>query len=203
MAPADSHYFDQDPQVTSDPRAVEVWLPDLHLTLTTDRGVFGYDQVDPGTKALLLRVPPPTGSCLVDLGCGAGLIAVTMARRAPQATVWAVDVNRRALDLCAANAAANGVTNVRVSTPDDVPDELTVDTLWSNPPIRIGKPALHQMLTVWFGRLAPGGEAWMVVHKHLGADSLQRWLGEHHYPTTRAASTSGYRILHTLHPDSG
>lgn len=179
---------------------MDVWLPDMHLSITTDRGVFGYDQVDQGTKALLLNVPPPSGATMVDLGCGAGVIAVTMAKRAPSATVWAVDVNSRALECCAANAAANGAANVRVATPDEVPGDIVVDTLWSNPPIRIGKPALHAMLGLWLGRLAPDGAAWMVVHKHLGADSLQRWLSEHDFPTTRAASIAGYRILHIAAP---
>jgi 16S rRNA (guanine1207-N2)-methyltransferase len=126
-----------------------------------------------------------------------GTIALPMARRGPEATVWAIDVNSRARDLCEANAAANGITNVRVSTPDDVPDDLTFECIWSNPPIHVGKAALHDMLTMWLNRLAPNGTATMVVHKHLGADSLQRWLTEQGLPTTRLASTSGYRILVT------
>ena len=192
------HYFDEDPDAPSMRRDVELWLPDMSLTLTTDRGVFGYDQIDAGSKLLLLKVPPPppTGNML-DLGCGVGTIAMPLARRAPGATVWAVDVNSRARDLCAVNAASNGITNVRVVAPDDVPDDIAFDCIWSNPPIRVGKTALHEMLLVWLGRLAPVGDALMVVHKHLGADSLQRWLTDSGYPTTRLASSSGYRILHT------
>lgn len=192
------HYFDEDPDAPSMRRDVELWLPDMSLTLTTDRGVFGYDQIDAGSKLLLLKVPPPppTGNML-DLGCGVGTIALPLARRAPGATVWAVDVNSRARDLCAVNAASNGITNVRVVAPDHVPDDIAFDCIWSNPPIRVGKTALHEMLLVWLGRLAPVGDALMVVHKHLGADSLQRWLTDSGYPTTRLASSSGYRILHT------
>ena len=190
------HYFDEDPDAPSMPRDVELWLPDLSLTLTTDRGVFGYDQIDAGSKLLLLKAPPPpaTGNVL-DLGCGVGTIALPLGRRSPAATVWAVDVNSRARDLCAMNAAANDITNVRVSAPGGVPAEITFDCIWSNPPIRIGKPALHEMLLTWLGRLAPEGTASMVVHKHLGADSLQSWLTEQGYPTERFASSSGYRIL--------
>ena len=192
------HYFDEDPDAPSLPRDVELWLPDMSLTLTTDRGVFGYDQIDAGSKLLLLKAPqpPPTGN-LLDLGCGVGTIALPLARRALGATVWAVDVNSRARDLCAANAVANGITNLRVVTPDDVADDVAFDCIWSNPPIRVGKKALHEMLLMWLGRLAPTGDAVIVVHKHLGGDSLQRWLTESGYPTTRLASSSGYRILHT------
>jgi 16S rRNA G1207 methylase RsmC len=120
-----------------------------------------------------------------------------MAKRSPNATVWAVDVNSRARELCLANAEANGITNLNVVGPEDVPADITFACVWSNPPIRIGKPALHEMLLTWLARLATDGAAAMVVHKHLGADSLQRWLTEQGYPTTRLASSSGYRILQT------
>jgi 16S rRNA (guanine1207-N2)-methyltransferase len=190
------HYFDEDPDAPSMPRDVELWLPDMSLTLTTDRGVFGYDQIDAGSKLLLLKAPaPPTAGNFLDLGCGTGVIALPLARRAPDATVWAVDVNSRARDLCAANATANTITNVRVAAPDHVPAELAFDCIWSNPPIRIGKPALHELLLRWLPRLTPDGYAILVVHKHLGSDSLQRWLTDQGYPTTRIASSSGYRIL--------
>lgn len=194
--PGASHYFDEDPGTGRDPRRVELWLPDGHLTLTTDRGVFGYGQVDAGTKLLLLKAPPPPADGdLLDLGCGTGAIALTLARRAPGATVWAVDVNSRARELCATNAAANQVHNVRVSAPGDVPEAIRFAAIWSNPPIRIGKPALHALLLAWLPRLASGAAATLVVHKHLGADSLQAWLIEQGFPTARIASSGGYRIL--------
>ena len=190
------HYFDEDPDAPSSPRDVELWLPDMSLTLTTDRGVFGYDQIDAGSKLLLLKAPPPPpAGNLLDLGCGVGSIALPLARRAPGSTVWAVDVNSRARHLCAANAIANSVSNVRVMAPDDVADDVVFDCFWSNPPIRVGKNALHEMLLIWLGRLTPTGYAVMVVHKHLGGDSLQRWLTDVGYPTTRLASSSGYRVL--------
>jgi 16S rRNA G1207 methylase RsmC len=196
MSAPGSHYFDEEPTTESSPREVVLLLPDLQVTLATDRGVFGYDRVDAGTKLLLLRAPtpPPTGD-LLDLGCGTGAIALTMARRSPSATVWAIDVNERARALCAANAERNAITNVRVCAPDDVPDDVHFATIWSNPAIRIGKPALHEMLLRWFARLTADGSAAMVVHKHLGSDSLQTWLDAQGYATTRVASSSGYRIL--------
>ena len=192
------HYFDEDPDAPSSPREVELWLPDMSLTLTTDRGVFGYGQIDAGSKLLLMKAPsPPSTGNLLDLGCGVGTITLPMARRAPQAEVWAVDVNGRARDLCAANATANNVGNVHVAAPDDVPSDLSFNCIWSNPPIRIGKPALHELLLRWLPRLAPAGYAILVVQKHLGSDSLQRWLTDQGFPTERIASSSGYRILHS------
>ena len=200
MTAPGSHYFDEEPTTDSSPRVVQLLLPDLQLALTTDRGVFGYDRIDAGTKLLLLRAPAPapTGN-LLDIGSGTGAIALTMARRCPAATVWAVDVNERARDLCRSNAERNGLTNVNVCSPDDVPADVTFDTIWSNPAIRIGKPAPHAMLLRWLSRLSPAGEVVLVVHKHLGSDSLQAWLSGQGYPTTRLASSSGYRILHATH----
>ncbi len=191
-----AHYFEDDPTVASEPREVVWALPDGPLRITSDRGVFGYGVVDTGTKLLLVHVPaPPARGDLLDLGCGTGAIALAMGRRAPAATVWAVDVNARARDLCERNAGANGIGNVRVVAPDDVPAEVRFAAIWSNPPIRIGKSALHELLHRWLGRLEPDGQAHLVVQKHLGADSLQRWLTEQGHPTERTATGAGFRLL--------
>ncbi len=202
MSAPGSHYFDEEPTTESAPRDVTLLLPDVQLILRTDRGVFGYDRIDPGTKLLLLKAPTPAASGdLLDIGCGTGAIALTMAARSPGSTVWAIDVNERARDLCRANAERNAITNVRVCAPDEVPDTVRFSTIWSNPAIRIGKPALHAMLLRWLGRLADDGEAVLVVHKHLGSDSLQTWLSGQGHPTERLASSSGYRILHCRRGD--
>lgn len=191
------HYFDDDPDVASDPRPVEVTLPDVSLTLTADRGVFAADRLDAGTKLLLLEAPPLAGAATVlDLGCGWGPITCVAARRAPDATIWAVDVNARARALTAANAAAIGAADrVRVVAPDEVPADVVFDRVLSNPPVRIGKAALHDLLLRWLPRLSPGGRAHLVVQKHLGSDSLARWLDDQGFPAARVASRAGYRIL--------
>jgi 16S rRNA (guanine1207-N2)-methyltransferase len=164
--------------------------------MVTDRGVFSHGHLDTGTSLLLRAAPAvaPAGTFL-DLGCGSGAVALTMAKRAPAAIVWAVDVNERARHLTATNAERNGVTNVQVAAPDEVPDDVRFDLVWSNPPIRIGKVALHELLLHWLGRLADGGSAVLVVHQHLGADSLQRWLDQHGHAAERIASRAGFRLL--------
>lgn len=197
-----AHYFDQDPVSPSRTVVVDVALPDVAFTMETDRGVFSHGHIDVGTSLLLREAPPPAATgALLDLGCGSGAIALTMALRAPRATVWAVDVNRRALELTAANAERNGLTNVVVATPDEVPDEVRVATIWSNPPVRIGKRALHDLLARWLARLDVGGEAVLVVQKHLGADSLQRWLVAQGYRTDRLTSRAGFRLLRITRRD--
>jgi 16S rRNA G1207 methylase RsmC len=141
-----------------------------------------------------MPTPPDTGR-LLDLGCGYGPIAVAVASQSPAANVWAVDVNERALELVAENAAANQLANIAIAAPDAVPDDLTFDTIYSNPPVRIGKAALHDLLASWLPRLTRSGAAYLVVQRHLGADSLHAWLEQVGFPTSRLASSKGYRVL--------
>jgi 16S rRNA G1207 methylase RsmC len=189
-------YFDDDPSAESDPVMVDVSLPDTAFVMETDRGVFSRGHLDTATS-MLLRADLPIASTgnLLDLGCGAGPIALTMARRSPGATVWAVDVNSRARDLTSRNAERNALSNIRVASPDEVPADVRFATIWSNPPIRIGKAALHELLEFWLGRLDATGSASLVVQKHLGADSLQRWLIELGYRCDRVGSKAGYRLF--------
>lgn len=190
-----AHYFDESPRVPSAGVELAVQIEGTSLRLRTDRGVFSHGRLDPGTALLLRSAPPPAGSSLLDLGCGSGALAIALAHRCPSATVWAVDVNARARQLTATNASLNGMANVVVTDPADVPPGVAFDTIWSNPPIRIGKPALHELLTAWLARLSPDGRGVLVVQRHLGADSLQRWLAEQGWPTRRIASSRGYRLL--------
>lgn len=190
------HYFDRRPAAESRPRTVTLRLPDLTLQLASDSGVFSRAGVDSGTRFLLRRAPrPPLAGDVLDLGCGYGPIAVALGLRSPGARVWAVDVNERALALTAANAAACGCANVRTALPDDLPEDLRFAAAYSNPPVRIGLERLHNLLTLWLDRLLPDGAAHLVVHRHLGSDSLARWLLERGYRVDRLASHAGYRIL--------
>jgi 16S rRNA (guanine1207-N2)-methyltransferase len=191
-----SQYFTEQPAAPHRPGTVHLVLPDLHLELATDAGVFSAGRLDPGTRLLLDTAPrPPATGDLLDLGCGYGPLALTLAARAPQARVWAVDTNRRALQLCQRNATAAGVASVRCLAPDDAGLPEAFRLIWSNPPIRIGKQAMHAMLASWLGRLAEGGTAYLVVQRNLGSDSLQRWLAEAGWDATRFAARAGYRVL--------
>jgi 16S rRNA (guanine1207-N2)-methyltransferase len=191
------HYFAAEPssRLTRVPVTADVW--GHRLDLVSASGVFSAGRVDLGTAVLFRSTEPPTtGTTYLDLGCGYGLIACALAVARPVATVWAVDVNERALALTAENAARVGAEErVRAAAPDAVPADVRFDEIWSNPPIRIGKPALHALLLQWLPRLAPGGRARLVVGRNLGADSLQRWLREAGYGCERVASAKGFRVL--------
>src|SRR5438309_9182001 len=158
------HYFSTQPRVASRPLTVRLDLPDRTLELVTDRGVFAHGRIDRGTELLLRSIPPPpSAGVFLDLGCGYGPIAITVALRAPTARVWAVDVNRRALDLCVRNARAAGAANVVAVPPDQVPDGVHFNALYSNPPVRLGKEPLHEVLSAWLTPLTIGGGVFLVV----------------------------------------
>lgn len=196
------HYFSERPASAADLRTIAVRIAGREVEVDVAAGVFSPGGIDKGTRVLLEEVPAPPEGDLLDLGCGWGPLSLTMASERPGARVWAVDVNERALDLVRRNAERLGLGNVRAVTPDEVPDDVRFAAVWSNPPIRIGKAALHELLGRWLPRLAPGADAWLVVQKNLGADSLARWIGDDlALPTTREATSKGFRVLRVTAAD--
>jgi 16S rRNA (guanine1207-N2)-methyltransferase len=200
--PTQPQYFTT-PTGAENQRPVTVRLAGREVEVVTADGVFSGDRIDLGTRVLLREVPPPPPrGDLLDLGCGWGPLTLALAMQAPEATVWSVDVNERAVSLTARNAARLGLRGVRAVTPDRVPADVRFAAIWSNPPIRVGKEALHRLLLEWLPRLADDGAAHLVVQRNLGADSLHAWLGQQRpapgaepFRVVRAGSAKGYRVL--------
>ncbi len=196
------HYFTAAPASADERRRLRVRLAGREVEVDVAPGIFSPGGLDKGTVVLLdeAPAPPPTGTFL-DLGCGWGPVALTLALRSPGATVWALDVNERALDLTRRNAEALGLQGVRATTADGIPGDLRFDLIWSNPPIRVGKAVLHDLLRTWLPRLTSGGVAQLVVQRNLGSDSLQRWIGtELEMPCSRLTSSKGFRVLEVRQP---
>ena len=203
MTDPTKHYFTDDRAASeAERRELRTTLAGHDVTVTTAGGVFSPGGLDKATSILLDVAPePPTEGNLLDLGCGWGPIALTLAMRSPGATVWAVDVTERALDLTRRNAAALGLDNVRAVRPEEVPEGTPFAAVWSNPPIRVGKSAVHEILRTWLPRLAKGADAHLVVGKNLGADTLAAWItGELDLPVVRVASRKGFRVLRVERP---
>ena len=198
MAQAEQ-YFAAEPQSKDVRRKLHVTLRGNEADVEVSNGVFSGNRVDLGTSVLLRQAPePPEEGTFLDLGCGWGPIALTLGFESPKADIWALDVNERALELTRRNAELNGMGNIHAVTAEQVPAVLTFDLIWSNPPIRVGKDVLHGMLEKWIPRLDERSDAWMVVQRNLGSDSLQRWLASTFpsgYTVTRAATGKGFRVL--------
>lgn len=193
------HYFSTDPGSPAHRREVEFTVAGHDYTLATARGVFSAERLDAGTAVLLRKAElpePGAAGPFLDLGCGFGPITAVLATAVPEATVYAVDVNSRARELTAENARRLGaVERVLVLEPDEVPERVAFTQIWSNPPIRVGKADLHELLDRWLPRLTPDGVAWLVIARHLGGDSLQQWLIGRGWTVERHASQKGYRVL--------
>jgi 16S rRNA G1207 methylase RsmC len=196
------HYFSQEPKSNYQPKQIELDVAGEVFKVSTASGTFSPLRLDVGTSVLIdqLALAPKKGNIL-DLGCGWGPIALNLAKNSPEAKVWAVDVNSRSLELTAENAKTVGLSNIQAATPDSVPNDIKFSGIWSNPPIRIGKKELHELLLSWLPRLENGASAYLVVQKNLGSDSLQKWLAEtlvDGYEVSRLTSVKTYRILQVL-----
>jgi 16S rRNA (guanine1207-N2)-methyltransferase len=198
-----NQYFEPSPATPSRPRSVFLHFRELALELQADRGVFGSRGVGLGTLSLLREAPPPPlAGEILDLGAGYGPIAISLAKQAPKAHIWAVDVNERALELTRANALTARTGNVSAGLPGEVPADVRFAAIYSNPPVRIGKAPLHDLLLQWLPRLETGASAYLVVQRNLGSDSLAKWLGEQGFQVRRLKSKKGYRILDVRGPEA-
>ena len=193
------HYFSETPGSDYKPKEISVVINGHEVLVTTAGGVFSPDHIDQGTNVLLTHLDEaPAGGNILDIGCGWGPIALSLASASPKATIWAVDVNQRSLELTAANAKRLGLSNIKCVTPDEVPADLEFSGVWSNPPIRVGKNVLHEILLTWLPRLQEHAEAYLVVQKNLGADSLHRWLEAElpeNFSTVRVDTAKSFRVL--------
>jgi 16S rRNA G1207 methylase RsmC len=193
-----SHYFDENPESVFKTKEVAVTIDGREVTVLTSGGIFSPDHIDTGTKVLLEHLElAPKGGDILDIGCGWGPIALSLASANPRATVWAIDVNERALELTRANAERLGLTNIKVLRPEEVPADLSFTGIWSNPPIRVGKDVLHEILSTWLPRLEVGAHAYLVVQKNLGSDSLQRWISDQlpNLTVDRVDTAKSFRVL--------
>ena len=196
------HYFSQEPKSNYQAKQIELNVAGEVFKVSTASGTFSPLRLDVGTSVLIdhLELAPRDGNIL-DLGCGWGPIALNLAKHSPKATIWAVDVNNRSLELTAENAKTVGLSNIKTATPESVPEDIKFSGIWSNPPIRIGKKELHELLLAWLPRLEKNASAYLVVQKNLGSDSLQKWLSEtlfDDYEVSRLTSVKTYRIIKVL-----
>ncbi|MFC5369904.1 class I SAM-dependent methyltransferase [Arcanobacterium bovis] len=197
------HYFSTQPSTAGNDHQFDLAIRGRNYQIRTQDGVFSAHGLDKGSAVFLSKVPQPDlgpHSLAVDLGCGWGPITLALASEAPHSTVLGVDVNERSMNLARENADQAQLSNVTIEESTAALSRLrqegrTIDLLWSNPPIRIGKAELHQLLSNWFALLSSDGVAYIVVQKNLGADSLARWITEQGYTVQKVGSAKGFRVF--------
>ncbi|EPI51640.1 class I SAM-dependent methyltransferase [Gardnerella pickettii] len=198
-------YFSTNPNSLDLRRTLQVDLRGKEVSVQVSNGVFSSSKLDLGTAVLLKHAPqPPENGRFFDIGCGWGAISLALGFESPNAQIYAVDVNERALELTNINAKNAGLNNIHTYLVEDALKEdssKNIDLIWSNPPIRVGKDVLHNILLTWIPRLKVGGAAYLVVQKNLGSDSLIPWLSKNlgeDFSVEKYASSKGYRIIEVL-----
>ena len=167
-------YFAKRPSAESRPVDTEFTYRGHTLCLTTDSGVFSRGEVDEGSALLLDSLPALAGRVL-DLGCGAGVIGVSVGKAYPVELVQS-DVNERALALTRENLKRNGVAGTVVESDGFAALEGLFDTILTNPPIRAGKAVIYRLFAEARDHLKDGGALYLVIRKQQGAESAKKYL---------------------------
>jgi 16S rRNA (guanine1207-N2)-methyltransferase len=172
-----SHYFsNQTETLKSNPKRIAFRAVGMDFYCNTDNGVFSKNSLDRGTKVLLefLEVNPAFHTAL-DLGCGYGPIGLVLSKRY-QLQVDMIDVNARAIELAKSNVILNK-TKANVIESDGVSTlDKKYDIVVTNPPIRVGKIKLYELLDDAYSHLLPNGELWFVINKKHGALSAVKHM---------------------------
>ena len=187
-----SYYFSNDENVKSNEIEHQVKIGDTSFTFITDNGVFSKKGLDFGTRTLLESLENVSGEVL-DFGCGYGPIGIFIKKKY-SCNVDMVDINKRSLHLAEKNAIKNGVeVNVFES---NIFENVTkkYNFIVTNPPIRVGKEILYQILFGAYDYLEQNGELWLVINKDQGAKTVLRDLSEK-YSTRLVTKNKGFYII--------
>ena len=190
------HYYTREPQSESRPVECEYVYRGERLRFVTDAGVFSKGEVDNGTQLLLEALPEQMSGEILDLGCGWGVIGISIAKKWPECRVTMADVNLRALELSRENAKKN-----RVETECIESDGMaalagrTFDAVVTNPPIRAGKQVIYQMFADAAKSLKPGGALYLVIRKQQGAESCIKYLKTIYGEVEKLDRSGGFWVI--------
>ena len=193
-----SHYFINDETLASRPRKINYAFKGVDFSLDSDVGVFSKNELDKGSELLIeTLLPSNLGENLLDLGCGIGVIGLTLAYFHPNLNVTLSDVNTRALGLCNANATSLKLSQRVTILQSDIYLEIEgkFDSIVSNPPIRAGKKVTYEIYRGALTHLIDGGSLYIVIRKQQGALSVKSYLEELFGNVAVLAREKGYYIL--------
>ena len=190
------HYYTRDPQSESRPVECEYTYRGERLRFRTDAGVFSKGEVDTGTRLLLEALPEEMGGEVLDLGCGWGVIGISVAKKWPGCRVTMADVNLRALELSRENAKMNRAEAECVESDGMAALEgRTFDAVVTNPPIRAGKQVIYKMFADAAKSLKPGGALYLVIRKQQGAESCMKYLKTLYEEVEKLDKSGGFWVI--------
>lgn len=191
-----NQYFENNKDLISEPKEITYYYRGKTINLTSDNGVFSKDSVDFGSSLMLKSITEFDKKTILDVGCGYGVIGITLAIFNPEATVTMVDVNLRALELSRSNALKNGVNNVVIKESFAYQNiDGKFDMIVTNPPIRAGKAVVHEILEGSFEHLNDDGVLYVVIQKKQGAESAVKKLQTLYTVVDKITQDKGYWIL--------
>ena len=190
------HYYTRTPQSASRPAECSFTYRGVDLVFETDAGVFSRGEVDTGTRLLLEALPEDMHGEILDLGCGWGVIGISIARKWPETQVTMADVNTRALELSRKNAKRNRAEVICAESDGmEALADRNFDAVVTNPPIRAGKQVIYKMFADAAQRLKPGGALYLVIRKQQGAESCIRYLETIYEKVEKLDKSGGFWVL--------
>lgn len=192
------HYFTSDPSVKSEERILNYNLKDNEYTFISDNGIFSKNHVDSATDLLLKTIYDNIYGKVLDMGCGYGVIGITVAKNSKVKKVIMTDVNHRALDLAMRNSVKNKVNDkVEIFESDGFANisEKDFNIIITNPPIRAGKAVIYKMYEDAKKHLVVGGELYIVINKKHGAPSTITFLNNLYGNCEVLDKKSGFNVI--------
>ncbi len=189
------HYFTNDEELKSKEMTHQVMIRNIDLSFITDHGVFSKKGLDFGTRTLLESIPMDTiHGKVLDFGCGYGPIGIFLKKYNQDLDIHMIDINKRSLNLALKNAILNDVVvNIYESDMYQNVSE-TFDYIVTNPPIRVGKKILYEILKTAKEHLKKGGAIYFVIHKDQGAKSVMKDM-ENEYEVSLVAKNKGFYVI--------
>ncbi|UNK17972.1 class I SAM-dependent methyltransferase [Paenibacillus sp. N3/727] len=191
------HYYTNQPVTEHNRRELETVLRGSKFKFISDAGVFSKSGVDYGSKVLIEALDIPSGSHVLDVGCGYGPIGLSAAKIAKEGHVTMIDINSRAIELAKENARLNGIGNVTIMESDlfTAVEGKEFDIVLTNPPIRAGKETVHKIFEQAFEHLKDQGQLWVVIQKKQGSPSAKAKLESLFSQVEEVTKDKGYRIF--------
>lgn len=192
-----SHYFENDKNLKSEIRELSYKYNSSFFIFYSDNGVFSKNNIDYGSRLLIetyLKENDINEKRVLDVGCGYGFLGI-MVSRVTDSYVEMIDINKRAVHLTNMNIKRYKDFKVKTYVSNVYENvEGKYDIIITNPPIRIGKEKLLEILIGAFDHLEDNGLLYYVIRKDQGALSIKKILEENSINVEIINRNKGYFI---------